>query len=802
MIDLTHDDTRPPYGAALAVAALVLLGYGLTLAPTVTFWDAGEFIATMRILGIPHPPGTPLFVLLGHVWGALVPLGEFAFRTNLMSAVFGALGAGCMFLVAHESLRPLAAGLDVASGRLLRVGGGAAAALAGAFTFTMWQNSIETEVYAIATFQIAAISWLCMRWRARRGDPHAARHLLLILYLAGLAIGNHLLALLAGPAVAAFLWATLTERPERDAARRRAEWAQAAVVAGLWVLLIGTGLGSTTLMILGGICFAAAAAFAVSAGQAGFAAAALAIAAIGVTPYLYLYIRSAQNPMINEAAPATWDALLAVIRREQYPPRTPFDDPTEFSGPDNPGRSLRIVWLQLLNYFQYFDWQWANGLGSLAGGAGAALRTAVTLLFIALGIQGSVAQRRADRPAWWLFFGLFAVTGLGLMAYMNFRPGYSLSQGYEWFPNPEDHEVRDRDYFFVVSFVVWGLWAGMGLAAFAGRLLGRRGAAARPLAAAVLLVALVPVALNWRAATRRGPDRTLAADAAYNLLNSVPPYGILFTYGDNDTFPLWWAQEVEGIRRDVTVVCLALTNTDWYIRQLRDMPVRPFDQASAPAVWRGRAQPRPTWPLHTMTDAEVDQAMFAQLVQQPVEVPVGPLRAPVPANSVLGPSDFASYRILQQNIGRRPILWAITSGREFAGLGAHVIQQGLAYRLESAPIDTASMALDMRRLAGAPLDVPLTERLVWETYRYGPLPGADLSRLESTSESFATTLALPFTQLALAHEGRGDLARAIRSLERAASLSTNPAITVALQEMRLRGSGTAPPPGTGETGGR
>ena len=120
---------------------------------------------------------------------------------------------------------------------------------------------------------------------------------------------------------------------------------------------------------------------------------------------------------------------------------------------------------------------------------------------------------------------------------------------------------------------------------------------------ALFLVALIPPALNWREASRSsGADRTLAADLAYNLLNTTPPYGILFTYGDNDTFPLWWAQEVAGIRQDVTVVCLALAQTDWYMRQLRDNPIRDFDEAAAPAVWQGLHPVKPTWALHSMTD--------------------------------------------------------------------------------------------------------------------------------------------------------------------------------------------------------
>ncbi len=350
---------RPPYAAAAGVALLVLLGYVLTLAPGVTFWDAGEFIAAARVLGIPHPPGTPLYVMIAHVWGMLVPVGEFAARTNFLSALLSAAGAGCFFLVAHESLRELEP--------RLRLGAAAAGAVLGGFTFTNWQNSNETEVYAVATFTIGAMSWLALLWRRRRAEPRAGRLLLLIVYLAGMSIGNHLLALLAGPAVVTFLVVTLRAAPAADPAVRRTEWGQVAVVAGLWALLIGTGLGSTALTALGALCFVTAAVFAAGGGAGLFALASLALALVAVTPYLYLYIRSAQHPPINEAAPATFDALLAVIRRAQYPPRTPLDDPTLPSGVANPGRSLRLIGAQVGDYFVWFNWQWARSLHGMLG---------------------------------------------------------------------------------------------------------------------------------------------------------------------------------------------------------------------------------------------------------------------------------------------------------------------------------------------------------------------------------------------------------------------------------------------------
>jgi Protein of unknown function (DUF2723) len=761
-----------------------MLGYLLTLAPTVTFWDAGELIAAARTLGIPHPPGTPLFVMIAHVWAMLFPFGEYAFRTNFLSALLSAAGSGLFFLVAHESIRAITVDLEGQTARILRVSGAAAAAVLGAFTFTNWQNSNETEVYSVATFTIAAMSWLVHVWRKERGTDRAPRVLLLIVYLGGISIGNHLLALLAGPAVIMFMVTTLRSAPAAGPAGRRAEWGQVAVVAGVWALLIGTGLGSTGLTALGGLCFLAAAAYAFTGGAGTFAVLTLFIAAIGVTPYLYLYIRSAQNPPINEAAPATFDALLAVIRRAQYPPRTPLDDPTVAHGPENPGRTLGLLLIQFGDYLVYFVWQWAKSFQIW-------IQAAAAIVYATLGVAGSFAQRRADRSAWWLLAALFLVTGPGLVIYMNFRPGFG--RWFDSYPMASAHEVRERDYFFVVSFIVWGIWAGMGLVVLV-RALMRRAGTVKKLAPAALLLALLPVAMNWTAASRRhGPDARLAADFAYDLLNTVPPYGVLFTYGDNDTFPLWWAQEVAGIRQDVVVVCLALANTDWYMRQLRDAPVRPVDRKALPAIWQGALRPAPDRPLHGMSDSMIATAMSGYVVPADQQVSLGPLSRTLKAGTFLLPNDILTLSVVQQNVGRRPIVWAITTGQEFGGLRDYVVQQALGFALRTSPPDTTSPAIDTRRLAGAPLDIPTTERLLLETYRYAGLLQGDVTKLESTSASIASTLSLPHTQLSYVYSARGQNDKLLRVLERAMQLTPNPALRAALAELRLKGAESAGP---------
>jgi transmembrane protein TMEM260 (protein O-mannosyltransferase) len=768
---------------ALAVSGAVLLGYFLTLAPTVTFWDAGELIAAAKTLGIPHPPGTPLFVMIAHVWALAVPVGEYAYRTNLLSALLSAAGAGCFFLALQESL---AGRLDSATAR---IGGAAAGAVIGAFTFTAWQNSNETEVYAVATFTIGLMTWLAFRWRRARGTPLAARILLLIVYLAGVSIGNHLLALLAGPAVIMFLTLTLRETPAADPAERRCEWGQVAVVAGIWALLVGIGLGSTALVGVGAAAFLAAAGFAASRGSGGFALISLGLAGVGLTPYLFLYLRSAQHPMINEAAPSTVDALLAVIRRAQYPPRTPLDDPTVASGPMNPGRTPRLLGLQLLDYVVYFDWQWARSAAGTV--AGFPLRTGATVLFAWLGLRGLAVHRRLDRSGWWMLVTLFLVTGLGLVGYMNFRPGFS--RWYDLYPTAANHEVRERDYFFVVSFVVWGLWAGIGIADLVRRAARARCETLRRVAPALFLLAVIPMALNWRAATRRGADARLAADFAYDLLNSAPPYGILFTYGDNDTFPLWWAQEVAGIRRDVTVICIALANTDWYMRQLRDNPARPVDAESLPAVWRGPAVTLPDWPLHTMTDSLIASAMRGYAVRGSRQLAIGPITRTLTDGSLLYPSDILTLSVVQQNLGRRPVVWASTTGKSYGGFADYAVQRGMGIEVVPSRPDTTSPLLDLHRLAGVPLDLPTTERLVWETYRYGGLMELGEDPMESTNAMVAASLATPFVQLVYAYAGR-DRPKMEKAIDAAARLSPNPEIRTALRSLR--------PPGGDSTASR
>ena len=186
-----------------------------------------------------------------------------------------------------------------------------------------------------------------------------------------------------------------------------------------------------------------------------------------------------------------------------------------------------------------------------------------------------------------------------------------------------------------------------------------------------------------------------------------------------------------------------------------------------------------------MSDADIEAAYPRQL-DTPVTVTFGPYRRTYQAGTIFYQSDFIVARVIQQNLGRRPVAWSVTTGRNFLSLDPYLLQAGLVFHLQPTAPDSLAPGIDRQRLAGALLDLPLTERLVWETYRYAGLRTGTSSGLEVTSRSFASTLALPPTQLAYAFQDAGNEPMMIRNLELAFALSPNPALAAALSQARLR----------------
>jgi hypothetical protein len=478
------------YRLPLAVAFALLVAYLATLAPTVTYWDSGEFLAAMKTLGVPHPPGTPFYILLGNVWAKLfAPMLGFAYSVNLLSAV---CTAGACAVFAHLMLRWT--GDAWASG--------AGALLAGLMS-SVWLNANETEVYAAALLVSALLVLIADNVRV----TGQSCWLVLFAYLCGLGWALQLSALVAVPGALALL----------IGARHNGHWLR-------W-----------------------------SAGS-------LVAAAIGASAVLFMLVRAQHDPGVNQGNPSTWQAFVDVITRAQYQPV--------------PMLPRQAPWfIQIGNLFEYADWQVALGLQPDPPPSWR--RTPFTLVYAVFGAAGFLWHRRVHRVSWRAMTVLFVFATLGVVAYLNMKA--SPSYGHGFLQPGAKHEARERDYFFALAFVWWGIWAGAG----AVRLFVRTGGFGR---LAGVAVAMLPFLLNYSAVDRSAaPVATAARDSALRILAAAPPRSVVFAYGDNDTYPVWYAQHVEGVRTDVVTVTMPLLGAQWY----RDELARRYGLLPLGMPWRG-----------------------------------------------------------------------------------------------------------------------------------------------------------------------------------------------------------------------
>jgi hypothetical protein len=693
---------RPPYRLAILASGLSFVLYVLTLAPTTQFWDTSEYIAAAYVLGIPHPPGNPLFVLLAHVWGdLLVFIQPYAARINLFAATTSAVATGCWFLIGERWLRPI---VPVRTVRLLTAGAGA---LVAATTFTVWNQSVvNAKVYTVSLMSTALILWLGVRWSDLKPGPVRDRLLLVILYLLALTSTNHMMGVLVGSAVIVLGGLVLWEEGALEG-ERAGEWAKGAVVATGCAVLISLGMEDMRIVVAAGVAFGAAVLLAGYTGSYAFAALAVLAVAVGLSVNGMLPIRAAHFPPINEGEPTTWPALRDVLTREQY-------------GKGPLSERQADIGAQYGLYWQYFTWQWSRAWQLRWPEIGASIGNAVGVVFAALGLLGAWRHFKADwRHALAMTALLFTLVGV-LVYYLNFKYGYSqlLAQAELL------REVRERDYFFLASFGAWGVWVGLGIATlleWVREALSERVGADRAwrLATPVLLIAFIPLIGNWRAASRAG--ETLARDFAVDLLNGLEPYAILVTAGDNDTFPLWYAQEVEGVRRDVTVLNLSLGNTDWHLKQLQRRPVEPYDVERGPALFADREWPVPEGSLFRgWTLPQLDSLPLFVPIDRPRGFTAGTLSVVIdPARLPQGLIDRATLAVLQtirDHLGRRPIYFSRTAGGmpDQIGLGAYLVSEGFGRRLRAVPVQPSDSVVSVPGYGF--LDVPRTSELLWEVY--------------------------------------------------------------------------------------
>jgi len=635
---------RPQVLIAAGVFALTLAVYTATLNTTTPFWDAGEFITTSHIVGVPHQPGTPLYVLMGRVFDVVFsgqpditqPSMRTAWAVNFMSAFFSSLAVMFIYLLIWE----LARRADPDSGWLAHAGG-VAGALFLAFSETFWNNAIEAEVYGLAAFMLALLAWLSVRWYEERGHIGSNNLLLMMIYLLGLGVGFHLGTLLVYPGV--FLLIVLASK------RKLPLWDLLLMSAGLALFLFSTMKADNTLLVYLLVIYLIIVGVRAFNGHR-FALYGSALFFLGLTVHAMMMIRAGATPepYINQTAPEDFRTLLSVIRREQYPPMNPFE------------RQAPLGW-QYGYYYQFLFKQFYF----LGPGSGLLTTISTVLGPIFLALVGLMQGWRRLRPLILVPLVGYLINGEILTLYLNFT----------------NHEVRERDYFYFAAFMFVAVFIGLGVAALLRYLAGAEGRSAAQIdkeggdwrqlvkpvklkpsvlaaGGVLLLLPLLPLMPgSTKYFEHDNTNNAIAYEYAWNILAGCDQNGILFTNGDNDTFPIWYLQEVEKFRRDVTVVNLSLINLPWYIKQLKNSPENPL--------------------LMQRSDQEIDQLKH-RLYEDPK----------TGERTFVMIKDYVVEDIIQANSrgNPRPVFFAVTIPQENMSRYYPKLQmEGMTYRLLDNP---------------------------------------------------------------------------------------------------------------------
>jgi hypothetical protein len=619
--------------------------YFMTVAPTASFWDPAEYIAISHTLQVAHPPGSPFFALVGRVVSMFVPTEYVALSINMISVVASSFTIMLLYLIVVrliEEWRGPADEMDLMD-QIGLYAGGLFAALTFTVTHTHWFNAVEAEMYASSMFFTAFVVWMALRWSANHDKPYSERWLILIAYVFGLGIGVHLLNLLALFFVAMIVYFKKVQFSIKSflilIAVSIAGFLSIYPVTIILLPKFAGLIGPMTYGLIGPITFIVLFVAAIAFGiyythKKGYRITNMLMLAymmiiIGYSSYALVIIRSQAEPPIDENDPSTVEAFVSYLSRAQYGvtpllsgysynnrtgqidrseevlfPRRHSSQPHHLEYYANFNSDLDFFLNYQINhmYMRYLFWNyigreadiqdtgWYSGFTDTRHKDNPA-NSGYFYLPLIFGLLGLLYHFRYDWRRGLSIFALFILTGLAIIFYLNQTP----------------YEPRERDYAYVGSFFTFAIWVGLGgtgLIELLKNSLGNNKPAVIALLAAMFVA--VPgwmLHQNWPSHDRS--ERYVARDYAYNLLNSVEENAILFTNGDNDTFPLWYLQEVEGIRTDVRVVNLSLLNTDWYIRQMRDR------------------QTHESLPLAiTLTDEEIDEMTARLELHDPGEISI------------------------------------------------------------------------------------------------------------------------------------------------------------------------------------
>jgi tetratricopeptide (TPR) repeat protein len=675
---------------AALLLAISFIVYLITIAPTTSFWDCGEFITCAYILGVPHPPGAQFYLLLGRIFTLIPWAADIGLRVNIISAITTALTVMFTYLIIARLINLWRGKVRTIEDRIILYGSSIIGALAFAFSDSLWFNAVEAEVYAISMFFTAIIVWLILVWHEKADDPSSDKYILLIAYFIGLAIGVHLLNILALPTIFLIYYF------RRHSINLKSLLILVAigfvVFMGIYpgivkwlpnlVLIFKIHYGTIfsaaffitlAMVIIGGIFFAIH-----NRSRIVFVAlTSLLLIFVGASTFPSVYFRSKLNPAIDENDPENLENLVSYINREQYGDWSIIE------------RRAPLWEYQIKKmYLRYLGWQYI-GKGTRIGADGFLADTisprGLWGIPFLIGILGMIHHFFKDHRRALAIFLLFIMTGLAIVIYLN-QP---------------DPQPRERDYVYVASFFAFAIWIGIGGAGILESVVDsiQKNTFIRKL---IMLIALgllfVFIPINMLAGNYHSHDRSgnyVAFDYSYNLLQSCEKDGILFTNGDNDTFPLWFLQYVYKIRQDVRVVNLSLLNTHWYIKQLRDqeprVPIHLTDtqvNRLTPTYWPESkivkiSVPRDVYQKE-LEDLDQRKEFVAKALTNPPEITFE--LSPTYMGQAIRVQDLMILNIIASNRFKKPIYFAVTvSNENMLNMDDYLRMDGLVYKLITYP---------------------------------------------------------------------------------------------------------------------
>jgi len=692
-------------GAIVFVFASIV--YILTVQPTLSLWDCGEFLACAYTLGVPHPPGAPLHILVGKIFTMLPTASDIGLRMNYLSVFSSALSVLLLYLVSVKVIKNWKGKFDSTFDYVTVVVASAIGALSYAFCDSFWFNALEAEVYGFGTFLVTLCIYVMMIWWEKAEEKGSDKYILFFAYIVGLSLGIHLLVVqcvfVAGLmfyfrrynytknsfiiAIGASMGAFFIVYP--FIVKKMPELISSAPVAGFIAIIA---------ILISGIFYSIKKKKSPVLNLI-FMAIFLVIA--GYSTYISVLQRSTvKNIPLDNSNPDNMERLLSYLNREQYGeqpliwPRRYMHDQMHDNTWKKYSSDLDFMWKYQINHMfnRYLFWQYI-GRESYDQEAGVDFSKFFAIPFI-FGLIGLFIHFKKDWKLAFVFFSMFILMGVVTALYQN----------------QQDMQPRERDYFYEGAFYVFSLWIGLGVYGVIGLMKEKmKQGPFVPAASALLLVAFIFVPVNMVRVNYHNQSRAgnyFPYDYAYNLLQSCDKDAILFTNGDNDTFPLWCLQAVYGVRQDVTLVNLSLAQAEWYDIQLKNE--RPYGSLPVPFTYSNDQLEKVTkqgyslWDENKLTSVDIPDKAFPDSIKTKYNL-TDKLVFKIPATirqrdennkliTAIKSSDLIVLDIIRANKWERPIYFSTSvSPDNFIGLSEYLIVEGMAHKLLPYKVTSTNM---------------------------------------------------------------------------------------------------------------